>query len=250
MYVSLAMDHGHRDVDTHRTVQSYMSWRYPDMEWKAWRPGVNMGDQRSRTLFIEGGRLRSENQYAVNGYASVMVTNDLVLNTNINMFLGCTEKGVHSTLDGDIVRTVLADDEGNRATFDWAINDARSGGYLSDGWVHVAMTLDEQSIGIYVDGTELDSDSIGFQPVANDAEWTELPMSVINDAMRQQWIASDDEVTSDSCRECDNLDGVDNTDPRREFIQYPMYLALDERGADETVASYMAAFYPNVPYVN
>ena len=101
-----------------------------------------MGDQRSRTLFLQGGRLRSEAEYAVDGYATVMVTNDLVQNPNINMFLGCTEKGVQSTLDGDVVRTVLADDEGNRATFDWSIDSARSGGLISDGWVHVAMTVD------------------------------------------------------------------------------------------------------------
>ena len=53
------MDHGHRDVDVHHTIASYMAWKYPDMEWKAWRPGVSMGDQREEKR-PEGSTSRSE----------------------------------------------------------------------------------------------------------------------------------------------------------------------------------------------
>ena len=263
-FLSLDMDHGHRDVDTHRTVQSYMAWKYPGMVWSAWKPGVSMGEQRGRALFIDGdgapgGRVRSEQGRAVNGYASILVTNDQMLNSNVNIFLGCTEKGVQSTLDGDIVRTVMVDDEGNRATFDFSLDDARSGGIISDGWVHLAMTVESGtnlygSIGVYVDAVRLGRDSFGFQPVSDTATWIEIPVSIPSEAMRQFWIMSDDEVQDPSCRECDQNPGLDNTDGRPEQIQFPLYLALDDWGdgdaADATVASYMAAFMPNQPYVS
>ena len=101
-----------------------------------------------------------------------------------------------------------------------------------------------------MDGVRLGRDSFGFQPVSDNAEWTELTVSVISEQMRQLWIASDDSVTDTSCRECDQVPGEDNTDARLESIQYPMYLALDEGDADATVASYMAFMYPNQPYVS
>ena len=255
MFLSLDMDHGHRDVDVHRTVQSYMAWKYPGMTFGAWKPGASMGDQRTRALFVEGGQVRSEQSRQVTGYATILLTDDLVQNTNVNMFLGCSEKGVDSTINGDIMRTVLVDDEGNRATFDWGINEARSGGLISDGWIHVAMTLDSGqnsygSIGVYVDGVRLERDSFGFKPIADTATWTEIPVSIISEQMRLMWIANDDDVSDISCRECDNAIGADNLDGRIENIQYPMYLALDERNADATVDSYMAAFMPDTSYTN
>lgn len=48
------------------------------------------------------------------------------------IFVGCSAAGIHSTLDGDIVRTVLVDDQGKRATFDWSVDDERDGGYVTD----------------------------------------------------------------------------------------------------------------------
>jgi len=48
------------------------------------------------------------------------------------MFVGCSAAGVRSTLDGDIVRTVLVDSQANRATFDWSVQNERGGGYVTD----------------------------------------------------------------------------------------------------------------------
>ena len=60
--------------------------------------------------------------------------------------------GEHSTIGGDIIRTVLVDDEANRATFDFAIDAARSGGFVTESWVHLTLSVDGSAVRTYVDG--------------------------------------------------------------------------------------------------
>ena len=48
--------------------------------------------------------------------------------SGVHMFLACAEQGAHSTVEGDVLRTWLVDDSGNRATFDYSLSRARSGG--------------------------------------------------------------------------------------------------------------------------
>ena len=257
MYLSLDMDHGHNEVDVHATLTSFMAWKYPDVQWKGWKRGRRDGPDIGRALFVAGDRLRAENgnNGRTNfGYSTVMLTNDVNENPGINVFLACSEEGVHSTLRGDVVRTVIVDDNSNRATFDWSIDSARSGGLLSDGWVHVAMTMEAEMIGVYVDGIALGPESIGFLPTTGTEQWVELQTDVTSEADRLAWIAADPDVTNTGCLECDNLGsvGAGLHDDSTYWTQYPMFLGLDDRRGrsrvDSMVASYVAYRFPNVVY--
>ena len=39
-------------------------------------------------------------------------------NSGVNMFIGCGERLAVSTIEGDIIRTILTDDNRDRAVFD------------------------------------------------------------------------------------------------------------------------------------
>ena len=72
--------------------------------------------------------------------------------SGVHMFLACAEQGAHSTVEGDVLRTWLVDDSGNRATFDYSLSRARSGGAVTDGWIHVSLAVSSTALELYVDG--------------------------------------------------------------------------------------------------
>ena len=79
MYLALDDDQGHSawgaDADT--LVASYLSWK--NISYRAWRRSDTgkIADARGRSLFMQGEQLRSENEIAVAGYATIEVTHDL-----------------------------------------------------------------------------------------------------------------------------------------------------------------------------
>lgn len=50
-----------------------MAWRYPEVSYLQWQPGHSLGDQRANTLFVLGGRVRSESQTQVIGHDDLQV---------------------------------------------------------------------------------------------------------------------------------------------------------------------------------
>jgi hypothetical protein len=74
--------------------------------------------------------------------------------SGIGMGIGCNGAGGHSTASGDLVRIHVRDDSGLEATFDWQVGCAGSGDYLSDTWIHLAVSVSPDSIRLYADGTE------------------------------------------------------------------------------------------------
>ena len=268
---------GHGEMDVHRTVESFLRWKCSEgvedaCSWKTWRrpANSNLGDSRMRTLFKLDNEIRSEADAPVDGYSSIEITDDLTPNANINMFLGCSDRGETSSLSGDILRTVLVDDESNRATFDWALDDARSGGFATDSWVHVVLTVDRNEVRTYVDGAEVGQAHIGFDNVSPDAVWTDVETVVPDLETYRAWKAFDSDLETNSsqpsgqCWECwpasmrggggGMTGGYDET----EFV-FPMYLALDitqqptqHRNADveATVRSWMAFRYNQTRFVS
>ena len=188
-----------------------------------------------------------------------MVTNDLEPNANINMFIGCSAHGEHSTIEGDIVRTVLVDDESNRVTFDWAISEARDGGFATESWVHIALSVDGQRVRTFVDGAEVQPQHIGYNSVAEDAVWEPISTTINNIEEYNAWVASDPSIdVNASCIECYAPEYRDCAfDDECEFdeasvMAFPMYLALDsDQGHDDvsaiaTVESFLA--WKGVPF--
>eukprot|EP01046_Picozoa_sp_COSAG06_P018310 COSAG06_NODE_1269_length_10057_cov_2.547846_3_plen_1844_part_01 len=82
--------------------------------------------------------------------------------SGIHLFLGCAERGEHSTVEGNVLRTFLVDEAGTRATFDYALSAARSGGAITDNWIHALLQVGHTSIGLYIDGEMVDESDIGY----------------------------------------------------------------------------------------
>lgn len=89
--------------------------------------------------------------------------------SHIHVYIGCSEQGTHSTLDGDIVRTSMADREGNRLSFDWPIAAERSGGLVNNMWVHMILSVSPSSVQVYCDGEAIQD--YGFQIDSRSSAW-------------------------------------------------------------------------------
>ena len=84
-------------------------------------------------------------------------------NPGVQVMLGCFSDGTDgwtasSTVSGDVIRISLTDDNCNTATWDTPLNVA-SGGYVTDAWVHFAMSTWSRGAAVYVDGEMIHSDS-------------------------------------------------------------------------------------------
>ena len=81
-------------------------------------------------------------------------------NAYIAIFAVCGEDGTFSTfstLRGNVIRVMLRDDKGQRGTFDWALSSAKSGGFVTDSWMHFAFAYNRDGVTAYVDGEALDA---------------------------------------------------------------------------------------------
>ena len=276
--MSLCLDNaGHRQMDVHATVESFLNFKCNDpvfgdrtsdaCSFKTWRRGTQAtpADQRMRALFKLGNEIRSEADQSISGFNSIQISNDLVPNANINMFLGCSEHGESSSLSGDVIRTMLVDDDSNRATFDWSLDSARSGGFATNSWVHVALTVDGSRVRTFVDGAEIGAESYGYDNLNPNAAWTSVDTTVQDLAMYQAWrLFESQQPGSDvqsnitdgrgaQCWECWGASlrgdgGMTGGYDETQFV-FPMYLALNindpglnqHRNADveATVASWI-----------
>ena len=78
-------------------------------------------------------------------------------NAYINMYALCTDEGGASTLGGSIIRVMMRDDKGQRGTFDWSLRSAKSGGFVTDSWLHFALAYSRNGITAYIDGQALEA---------------------------------------------------------------------------------------------
>ena len=90
----------------------------------------------------------------------------------VEIYLGCADSGI-STLDGSIIRFLLADSAGSKATFDIPSSLEERGGYVTDTWVHVALSVDHRSIKTFIDGRTAPLDQIGFSPASYETDWAQ-----------------------------------------------------------------------------
>jgi hypothetical protein len=76
-------------------------------------------------------------------------------NVNIHLLVGCGSRGSHSTLEGDVIRTLLVDDEGHRVAFDWSMSNVKDNGDVNRQWVHIVLSVSSTAVKTFVDGTEV-----------------------------------------------------------------------------------------------
>ena len=89
--------------------------------------------------------------------------------SNIHIYIGCAEQGTHSTLDGDIVRTLLADRAGNRVSFDWPVSAELTGGLVNNMWVHMVLSVKPDSVRVFADGQPITE--YGFSVGSRSSGW-------------------------------------------------------------------------------
>ena len=105
--------------------------------------------------------------------------------SHIHIYIGCAQQGDHSTLDGDIVRTSMADREGNRMSFDWPIAAELSGGLVNNMWVHMILSVSPGSVQVFADGNaiseygfQIDSRSSGWVTTSDNMAWPDGPVDL------------------------------------------------------------------------
>ena len=131
--------------------------------------------------------------------------------SGVHMYLGCAQRGEHSTVLGDVLRTWLVDEVGTQATFDYSLSAASSGGAVTDGWIHVTLSVSNSAIKLFIDGEPADSSAIGYSLGGNRDSGG-------------NWDNSDDDNHNAACPDIGNLSpplaGFDNSEVYREFRQY------------------------------
>ena len=82
--------------------------------------------------------------------------------SSIHIMIGCVITGTHSTLEGDIIRTILVDDDTprNRMAFDWSLAAVADNGPANRNWVHMVLSVTHTITQVFVDG--MPAASYGF----------------------------------------------------------------------------------------
>ncbi len=105
-------------------------------------------------------------------------TSSVQLHNIIEVYLGCVTWRQESTIDGKIIRFLLADDAGSKASFDVPASLEQSGGYVTDSWVHVALSVSANQITTCIDGREVTPDQVGFSPPTYETDWAQTENNV------------------------------------------------------------------------
>jgi hypothetical protein len=97
-------------------------------------------------------------------------------NPGIVVYLGCFSDGTDgytasSTINGDVIRTMITDDDCNSAVFDTPLNRG-FGGYLTDDWIHFGLSVWGRGAHTYVDGVSIEPAEIGY-PVTEEGSRAE-----------------------------------------------------------------------------
>ena len=100
-------------------------------------------------------------------------TNSVQLQNIIEIYLGCVTWRQESTIDGKVIRFLLADGVGTKATFDVPASLEQSGGYVTDTWVHVALSVAANKITTCIDGRQVTPDQVGFSPPTYETDWAQ-----------------------------------------------------------------------------
>ena len=78
------------------------------------------------------------------------------LQSNVHIYIGCSQQGVDSTLDGDVVRTMLADRAGQKVCFDWPVSAEDSNGLVNNIWVHMVLSVSSEKVEVFTDGKPIE----------------------------------------------------------------------------------------------
>ena len=141
------------------TRQNCLAWRTD--EWQALYSHQGIG------TYPRGGSLN----FPARTDASGVATWDVTLQDSIELYLGCSTDGAKSSVDGDFIRVLAGDHANNKVAFDISTTSERTGGYVTDTWAHLAVSIDGpgQSISSYVDGQQVTS--FGF--ANNGDDWAQ-----------------------------------------------------------------------------
>ena len=104
-------------------------------------------------------------------------TSNVQLQNIIEIYLGCSDR-VQSSIDGKIIRVLLADMMGTKATFDIPASTELTGGYVTDTWVHIALSVSSNTITTCIDGRQVTSDQVGFSPASYETDWAQTAANV------------------------------------------------------------------------
>lgn len=117
-------------------------------------------DQPLNDLYLHDGRYSNSN---------------VQLQNIVEIYLGCSDR-IQSTIDGKIIRVLLADAAGTKATFDVPAAVEMTGGYVTDSWVHIALSVSSNKITTCVDGRQVDQ--FGFSPPSYETDWAQTDANV------------------------------------------------------------------------
>ena len=126
------------------------------------------------TLFAHQGIDQPPNDL----YLTTRRTADATLRNTAEIYLGCGGQNAGiSDLDGNIIRTLLADEDGTRVTFDISTDTEQSGGYVTAVWAHIALSVSHNSVAAYIDGQPVPSEMIGFSPASFENDWAKTEVN-------------------------------------------------------------------------
>jgi hypothetical protein len=98
----------------------------------------------------------------------------------VDLVIGCGQRSEEdsvdgSTIEGNVIRASLRDNDGTRASFDIPLTAERmaeEGGFVSDMWAHFVLSVGRTGVRTYMDGSEIAWNRYGFRnydrdPLAN-----------------------------------------------------------------------------------
>lgn len=134
-----------------------------------WIPGT------FETLFAHQGINQPDffDMYLSGQYSNTGVA---LMNT-VEIYLGCADRDV-STVDGSMIRFLIADSVGSKASFDVPSSLEQVGGYVTDTWVHIALAVDHTSINAFIDGRPVSAAQLGFSPANYETNWGQTPTNL------------------------------------------------------------------------
>ena len=80
---------------------------------------------------------------------------------------------MQSTAGGDVIRTWLVDENRQIAVFDAPLNSTRSGGYVTDQWVHMILMVDHDSAQVFLDGRAVPSYGFPLNQCGGCEDWAQ-----------------------------------------------------------------------------
>ena len=84
--------------------------------------------------------------------------------SSVEISVGCADAGTHSTIEGDLVRTIIVDDATprQRMAFDWSLSSVADNGPANRQWVHMVLSVRHEQTQVFVDGLPVSTYGFGL----------------------------------------------------------------------------------------